>query len=346
MTTRLRRLRPAARALACAATVALLLGCAGGGSGGTDADGPDTPGAAGSGGSADGPRIEPRTVRVLANWLAEASQGGYWQAAADGLAEDRGVTIEGLSGGPGIATVTNVAVGEAEYGMTAADNLLVARAEGVPVVAVWGGMDVSPQCFMSHASAGVEDFADLSGLRISVSPAGTFWPVVQARYGIEPSEVLPVVDFGTFASDERIVRQCFATSERFIADREGWEVDFLMVHESGYQPYAMMLFTTEDRIRDHPEEVAAVVAAMHEGWTRFLDGRHQSGLGLILANNPDYTEEEALFAIEVMRDELFGDPLGDMVEARWEQTHRDLVDVGLVPEDLDWRGAFTREYLP
>jgi hypothetical protein len=33
-------------------------------------------------------------VRVLANWLAEASQGGYWQAAADGLAEERGVIIE------------------------------------------------------------------------------------------------------------------------------------------------------------------------------------------------------------------------------------------------------------
>jgi NitT/TauT family transport system substrate-binding protein len=163
----------------------------------------------------------------------------------------------------------------------------------VPVVAVWGGMDVSPQCFMSHASAGVEDFTDLSGLRISVSPAGTFWPVIQARYGIEPSEVLPVVDFGTFASDERIVRQCFATSERFIAEREGWDVDFLMIHASGYRPYAMSLFTTEDRIRDHPEEVAAVVAAVQEGWVRFLDGRHEAGLDLILATNPDYTLEEA-----------------------------------------------------
>jgi hypothetical protein len=31
-----------------------------------------------------------------------------------------------------------------------------------------------------------------------------------------------------------------------------------------------------------------------------------------------------------MRDGLFGDPPGDMVDARWEQTARDLAQVGLI----------------
>lgn len=305
---------------------------------------PDEQPAASDEESAD--EFEPRTVSILANWLAQASQGGYWQAAAEDLAEDRGVTIEGLSGGPGIATVTNVAIGEAEYGMTATDNILMARAEGIPIVAVWGGMEVSPQCFMSHASAGVNDFEDLNGLKISTSPAGTFWPVIKERFGIEPAEELPVVDFGTFLNDESIVRQCFNVSEAFIAQEEGWDVDFLMVHDSGYQTYGQMLFTTEDRIREHPEEVAAVVAAVHEGWDRFLNGEHQAGLDLILENNPDYTEDEALFAIEIMRDELFGNPLGDIREDRVEAVYQDLVDVELINVDIDWRRSFTTDFLP
>lgn len=296
-------------------------------------------------GAADG-EFEPRTVRILANWLAQASQGGYWQAAADGLAEDAGVTITGISGGPGIATVTNVAIGEAEYGMTASDNILMARAEEIPVVAVWGGMDVSPQCFMSHTSAGVETFEDLNGMKISVSPVGTFWPVIKAKFDIQPAEELPVVDFATFLNDDQIVRQCFNISEAFLAQEEGWDVSFLMVHESGFQTNGQALFTTEQRIREHPEEVAAVVAAVEEGWRRFLEGEHQSGVDLIIEENPDYTFDEAEFAIEIMRDELFGEPLGDIDPARWQAVYEALREVDLISEDIDWEAAFTTEFLP
>jgi NitT/TauT family transport system substrate-binding protein len=175
------------------------------------------------------------------------------------------VTIEGVSGGPGIATVTNVAIGEAEYGMTASDNILMARAEGIPIVAVWGGMDVSPQCFMAHASAGVETFEDLNGMKISTSPVGTFWPVIKATYDIEPAEELPVVDFGTFLNDDQIVRQCFNISEAFLAQEEGWDVTSSWCTTPATRRTPRRCSRPRTASASTPKEVAAVVAAVRRG---------------------------------------------------------------------------------
>src|SRR5699024_113969 len=142
-------------------TAVALLGCSSGGGGesGEDTSSSQSPTQSAS----DAPEMEPHSVSVMANWLPEASQGGYWQAAAEKLGEDQGLTIEVKAGGPGVQTVTNVAIGDADYGMTSVDNIYAARAEGIPLVGIFAPYQHSPQCFITHPSAGIEDFTDLDG---------------------------------------------------------------------------------------------------------------------------------------------------------------------------------------
>lgn len=288
--------------------------------------------------------IEPRTVRIMANWLPQASQGGYWQAAAAGHGSEEGVTIEMVSGGPGVQTVTNVAIGDAEYGMTAADNIYLARAEGIPLVGIFAPLDNSPQCFVSHPEAEVETFTDFNDMNIAVSPAGSFWTIIKNKYDLEPAQEMPPQSFGTWHEDPNMIQQCFRGEDDYILADNGWEGSFLMVSESGYNPYTQVLFTTEKQIAENPEEVAIVVDAVRQGWTEFLNGDEQAGVDLILAENPDYTADAAAYTIDALA-ELVSVDLGSMDPQRWEETYQALRENDVISVDIDWEDAFTTEYL-
>lgn len=291
------------------------------------------------------PAIEPHSVSIIANWLPQASQGGYWQAAAEGLGKDDGVTIEMKSGGPGIQTVTNVAIGDADYGMTAVDNIYVARSQGIPVVGIFAPLDGSEQCLMSHPDANVKDFTDLNGKNLSVAPAGAYWKYIQKKYDIKPASEMPPVSMANWNEDPAMVLQCFYGAEAFTAQQNGWDANFLMISDSGYNPYTQVLFTTENRLRDHADEVAVVVKAVAEGWDHFLNGQEGPGVDMILSQNPDYTKDAALFDVNIMSD-MQTAPMGSMDPQRWKETYDALLSVELITDSIAWDDAFSTDFLP
>lgn len=295
-------------------------------------------------GDGSAPTMDPHSVSIIANWLPQASQGGYWQAAAEGLGQDDGVTIEMKSGGPGIQTVTNVAIGDADYGMTAVDNIYVARAQGIPIVGVFAPLDGSEQCLMSHPEANVKDFTDLNGKNLSVAPAGSYWKYIQAKYDIQPASEMPPVSMANWQEDPNMVLQCFYGAEAYTAQENGLEANFLMISESGYNPYTQVLFTTENRLRDHADEVAAVVKAVATGWDHFLNGQEGPGVDLILSQNPDYSKDAAMFDVNIMAD-MQTSPMGTMDPQRWKETYDALVSVELITDKIAWEDGFSTDFL-
>lgn len=295
--------------------------------------------------SAPAPTMEPHSVSIIANWLPQASQGGYWQAAAEGLGKDQGITIEMKSGGPGIQTVTNVAIGDANYGMTAIDNIYVARSQGIPVVGIFAPLDGSEQCLMSHPAANVKDFADLNGKNMSVAPAGSYWKYIQKKYDIKPASEMPPVSMANWNEDPNMVLQCFYGAEAYTAQQNGWDANFLMVSKSGYNPYTQVLFTTEDRLREHADEAAVVVKAVAEGWDHFLNGQEGPGVDMILSQNPDYSKDAAMFDVKIMSD-MQTAPMGSMDPQRWKDIYDALRSVDLISSSIAWDAAFSTDFLP
>lgn len=295
--------------------------------------------------SSSKPAVEPHSVSIIANWLPQASQGGYWQAAAEGLGKDDGITIEMKSGGPGIQTVTNVAIGDADYGMTAADNIYMARSQGIPVVGIFAPLDGSEQCLMSHPSANVKDFADLNGKKLSVAPAGTYWKYIQKKYNIKTAAEMPPVSMANWNEDPNMVLQCMYGAEAFTAKQKGFDANFLMISKSGYNPYTQVLFTTENRLRDHPDEAAVVVKAVAKGWDQFLNGQEGPGVDMILSKNPDYTKDAAMFDVKIMAG-MQTKPMGAMDPQRWKETYDALASVDLINKSVAWDSAFSTKFLP
>lgn len=323
-----------------AAVAALAIGVAA--CGGDDEEG------GGGGAASDGEAAqETEQVKLLMNWFAQAEQGGYWQAQAAEIGADEGVEITVDQGGPQIQTIPQVAAGQAEFGVAQADELLLARAEGVPVVEVFGGFDQYLQCMMFHPSAGISDWPDLDGHQIAVAPSGGFWPYLKGEYNLDDvQEVNFTGDLATFARNENLVQQCFITSEPYVAEQEGIPHETLLVADGGYNPYTNGLFTTEDMIEENPELVRNVVAAVQEGWATYLEDP-TAGNELIMEVNGDMEQDKLDFAHdEISSGGWFADPIGSMTAERWQTLHDQLQETGVLTKEVDPADVWTDEFMP
>ncbi|MBX5469546.1 MAG: ABC transporter substrate-binding protein [Thermoleophilaceae bacterium] len=298
-----------------------------------------------SGSGSGGGKTE--NVTLLMNWFAQAEQGGYWQAQAADTGKSQGISIKVLQGGPQIQTIPQVAAGKADFGVAQADELMLARAEGVPVVEVFGGMDKYLQCMMYHPSSGIKDFGDISGHQVAVAPSGGFWPWIKGHYHLQNvKEINFTGTLAEFKRNKNLVQQCFTTSEPYFADQQGIDHAELLVADAGYNPYAQGLFTSERMIKEHPDTVRKVVAAVQEGWRQFLEDPTKAR-DLVLSVNKDMEKGPFDFAWKTLKDgDFFGTPLGGMTAERWNTLHQQLEEAGVLTKKVDPNSVWTDEFIP
>lgn len=290
---------------------------------------------------------EATSATILTNWFAQAEQGGYWAAQAEGLAEDRGVDLTVMQGGPGIQTIPQVAAGEADFGVGNADEVLVAVASGLPIVAVTAGPAKNLQCMAYHESTGIEGFGDLNGHTVARVPS-PYWDYIRTEFDLNDVHEINIGDLASFQNDENLVTQCFLTSEPYTIEEMGIEgVGYLSVaDDGGYNAYQNLLYTTQDFIDQHPDVVEAVVQASNEGWQAMLDDPTATK-ALIMETNPDGDPGVFDYAVGLFKSDpsLLGDDIGSMSAERWAELNEQLQQIELVPAGFDETAAYTTEFL-
>ncbi|MBO2455749.1 ABC transporter substrate-binding protein [Actinomadura barringtoniae] len=285
---------------------------------------------------------------ILTNWFAQAEQGGYWQAAADQTAKGEGVTLNVKQGGPGIQTIPQVTAGQATFGVGNADEVLVARKNGLPIVAVAAGFDTNLQCMMFHKPSGISSFKDLNGRTVARIPS-PYWDYLKHGFGLNKvKEINNTGSLADFKRNKDLVQQCYVTAEPYTAQKEGIK-DLALLNvakDGGYNPYGNLLFTTEQVIKQNPDLVRKVVAASIRGWKDF-NTDPAAAKKTVLSTNPDTVPDAFDFAAATIKKGgyLGADP-GSMTDQRWRTLRDQLGSAGVVPKDFDYQKAFTTKYLP
>ena len=113
-------------------------------------------------------------VALALNWFPEAEHGGYYAAEVHGFFEQEGVDVEILPGGPGAPVIQQVATGRVAFAIANADQVLLGREQGAPIVAVMAALQNSPRCIMVHESSGIESLRQLKNLTLSVGSGKPF----------------------------------------------------------------------------------------------------------------------------------------------------------------------------
>jgi NitT/TauT family transport system substrate-binding protein len=250
--------------------------------------------------------------------------------------------------------VSLVGANNLQFALVSGEQVLLARAQGLPVVYVLAWWQDYPVAVVARAESGIQSPADLAGRKIGLPGMfGASYIGLRALLnagGVQESEAsLEAIGFNqvealTAGQEEAVV--VYANNEPVQLRARGYEINVLRVAD--YVRLASNgLITNEATIAQNPDLVRRMVTAIQRGIADALadpDQAYEICLKYVegLDQADETVQREVLAAsMAFWRAEQPGrsDP------AAWENMQAVLLDMGLLKEALDLEKAYTNEFV-
>ncbi|SEO76832.1 ABC transporter substrate-binding protein [Paenibacillus sp. OV219] len=288
-------------------------------------------------------------ITQITNWYAQAEHGGNYTALAKGFYKDAGFDMT-ITPGVNVSGTQLLLSGKAQFAMSSSDEVLVARDQGIPVVAILGTFQKSPQSFTYHEGQGIKSIEDLNGRTVYVSNGITYWEFLKKKFDLSKTKQMKYnYELASFMADDKSVVQSYITAEPYVLDQQGVKVGSLLIADYGYSPYANVMITTESFLKEHPDEVQAFVDATIKGWDYYKDHSDEINPS-ILKENPDESLDRFAYSSKALQPLVYGGDaetkgVGTMTTERWEEMNKQLLDLGVIKKSQDVSKAFTDEFV-
>ena len=298
-------------------------------------------------------------VVFATNWKAQAGQGGFYQALADGTYKKYGLDVEIVQGGPMVNNRPLLPAGKIDFLMTgnllhSFDNLK----NKVPTVAVMSAFQKDPQAIFAHPGQGYASFKDLTKAPVAfIGKDGqfSFWQWMKAEYGFRDEQLKPYAyNIGPFLADKRSVQQGYAIEEPLtIKAKAGFDPVVFLLADNGFSTYSTTVEARAETVRTKPQLVQKFVDASILGWTNYLYGNNQAANELIKKANPDMTDANLAGGVALMKQLGVVDSgeaqtlgIGAMNEARVKDFFEKMVKAGLYKAgEIDPTQAITTQFV-
>jgi NitT/TauT family transport system substrate-binding protein len=287
------------------------------------------------------------------NWVAQAEHGGFYQAVADGTYAACGLDVTIVPGGPGVNNVALMMAGRMDFYMGGHLDAFFGITQGVPLVNVASMFQKEPQVLLTHPGR-VTSFAELTQLTIQTSDGAPYWEWMKAAYGFTDDQREPYTfNSAPFIANVDAAMQGYLSSEPFAVAREtGWTPDVYLIADAGYNSYSTTIQTMADTVANRPDVVQCFVDGSIIGWYNYMYNDNAAADAMILADNPDMTQEAIDYAIESMNANGIvdsGDTLtlgiGAMTDERNQSFYDNMVTAGVIEGGLDITQAYTLQFI-
>ena len=221
-------------------------------------------------GSAESSKLR---AQLALNWYPEVEHGGFIAAKTLGLFDEHNVDVEIIPGGPGApqSIIAELAAERIQFAVSDADNVVKARAAGLPIVALMAPLQNSPRCIMVHEASGITKLEELANVELAISDGRPFALWMKKKLPLNNVTMVPFNGLvGEFLVKPGFAQQGYIFSEPFVAREKGGDPKVLLVSDIGFNPYASLLITTEKVIQEQPELVRSIVSASVNGWKQYL----------------------------------------------------------------------------
>lgn len=281
-------------------------------------------------------------VVLQLKWRHQFQFAGYYAAIAQGYYRDAGLEVELREAQPGHDPLDEVVEGNAQYGV-GTSNVILARAEGKPVVVLAVIYQHSPFVLLISEDSGFKDIHDLADQPIMMEPDAAELLAYFQSEGVDPKKLhlLPhSFDVQDLLNKKAAAMSAYSTDEPYHMRSAGEEYLVFTPRASGIDFYGDNLFTTEQEIEKHPERVQAFLKASLKGWEYAMAHREEI-IDLILRDyNRGKTREQLRFEAEetakLVHPELI--ELGYINPGRWRDIARTYEEVGMLPADFSLKG--------
>jgi ABC-type nitrate/sulfonate/bicarbonate transport system substrate-binding protein len=292
-------------------------------------------------------------VKVRLKWLHQAQFAGFYTAKEKGFYSAKRLDVSLEPGGMDFPAVQMVSSGSEDFGVTGADQILLAREKGVPIVAVAVVYRKSPFCYFALKSSGITKPHDFVGKSIGVKLGGNeelTYRAMMRKAGVDMKAVneTPVkFDMTPLFTGQVLAWPGYSINEPILAQEKGFELSYIWPADYGVNLYADTLFTTEAMIRDKPDLVERFVAATIEGWDYAVAHQDEAVRFTLKQSDKLKTDHEAaMMKASVPHLKPDEKPIGSMEKAKWEEIQALLLDAGFTKKPVNIDSAFTTRFLP
>ncbi len=292
-------------------------------------------------------------VTVRLKWFNQAQFAGFYVAQQSGYYKAAGLDVNIQPGGPDFPAVQMVAGGNEQFGVTGADQILIARSKGVPVVALAVIYRRNPFVLFSLAKSGIKAPADFVGKTIGVKIGGNeelIYRAVLAKAGVDKSKLteMPVkFDITPLLSGTVDVWPGYLINEVLAAKEKGFDVNIVYPADFGIELYADTLFTTEKMLKEKPDVVRSFVAATLKGWDAAIAAPEEAAkITVKFGDKLTYDHELAMMKASLPLLKPDSKPVGFMDEAGWSSMQGFLLGAGFQKQPVNVAAAFTAKSAP
>ncbi|MGO4546468.1 ABC transporter substrate-binding protein [Paenibacillus sp. 2TAB23] len=302
--------------------------------------------------AAGGETGELKKVVLRLKWIHQAQFAGFYTAVEKGFYKEAGLDVEIRPGGADFPSVQMIASGTEHFGVTGADQVLMAREKGVPVKALSTIYRKTPFVLFSLKDSGITKMEDLVGQKIGVKLGGneelTYRAMVK-NAGIDGSKVeeMPAkYDLSPLLSGQVKAWPGYVINEVLAVQELGNEVNIIEPSDYDINFYADTLFTTEAIIKRDPEMVKSFVQASMKGWSYAIENPDEAAeFGLKYGDKLTLDHEVSMMNASIPLLEPENLPLGKMQSDAWEVLQKNLIDLGFLKKEQNLDDVFTNEFI-
>jgi putative hydroxymethylpyrimidine transport system substrate-binding protein len=214
-------------------------------------------------------------TKLALDWYPNSNHAGLYIAQDKGYFSAEELNVNLYTPSDPTTVLKTVGAGQDQFGISYQAEVILARAEGVPVVSVMALVQHPLNSVMALKDSGIARPRDLVGKKVGYPdlPAdqailrtmvekdgGDFSKVelVNVGFDLVPALVSKRVD---------AVVGAYWTHENIILEQQGHQVTILKMEEWGVPDfYELVLVTSEKMLRDKPDQVLKMVQAVQKGY--------------------------------------------------------------------------------
>jgi NitT/TauT family transport system substrate-binding protein len=301
------------------------------------------------------PEPETTPVRLAMGFIPSVQFAPLYVADQKGYFAENGIEIEFDHSVFESDAVKLVGTDELQFAVVSGEQVLLSRAQGIPLVYVFEWFQKYPIVVVSKPQMGIEEPGDLAGrtvgLPMQAGASYVGWRALLAEAGLTEDDVTTeVIGFTQVAAVSQ------ETVEAAVGYASNEPIQLAQVHEAVNVIYlsdyvdlvANGLVTNEKTLAENPELVAGMVDALSRGLSDTIANPDEA-FG-ISQNYVEGLEGEVAVTQRIVLDESIqlwlAERLGESELSSWENTQQVLLDIGFLTEPQDLEAVFTNEFLP
>lgn len=276
-------------------------------------------------------------LRYRLKWLFNASVAGDIYAAERGYFERAGLEVTVKEGGPTKNSIKELELGQAEFGVASADQVIRALDKGAEVVVLSQIFQTNPMQWIYRATTPeITELAQLRGKSIGITFGGNDESIMNtllAKGGLTRGEINihgARFDFSPFLTGRVQIWPVYRNSQGVILQsrlkKEGEEVHFFNPADFGVSFVANSVITSKKMMENHPETVEKFQTALIAAWRDAMDpDNEEDTLRAIAQKEQGNNDVIRRLQLRATRELVASHPFGKIDINAWKQTEQIMV---------------------